>query len=131
MAKRRSGRPDNLRESNEHSERYMKVRSQLESWISNKTRVTIGFYDNPLAGSVSGELSRVEGPYKQTFFRVTAIEGAHVTICPLLAETLSIENDEVGCKIGMKWRDCEVVVGPFVDIAELLKALPVPPGPPS
>lgn len=104
---------------------FDKAMAQLVDWISNKTRVTVGFYDKPLVGSLSGVLSQVEKCYGKMFLQVTGAAGDRVIFCPTLAESLSIKNKRGQCKIEVKCGDSKVQICPFVDAAELLKALPV------
>jgi len=104
---------------------FEKAMAQLLDWISSRTRVTVGFYDKPLVGSLSGELSPVEECYGEMFLQITGGEGDRVIFCPVLAESLSIKNNKGHCKIEMKCGDFKVQICPFVDAAELLKSLPV------
>jgi hypothetical protein len=102
---------------------YVKVRTQLLEWISQKTQVTIGFSSGMFAGHLTGQLSEAAEPDPKGF---KVLSGNDLIIfCPLVCETLTIENTAAHVVVTMKQGDSGAQISPFVNLREGLKTLPV------
>ncbi len=109
--------------SNWRSAKYGKITAQLHKWISEKTRVVIGFNNGMFGGHLTGQLSEVDKPFPAGF--QVASGNDLILFYPFVCESLSIDDEEEFVVITMECGESQARISPFVNMEEILKELPV------